>query len=412
MKNNKIIFLSILLLCFVSSKAQSLDSLLNKAYLNNPEINALRLQYEAALQKGPQVSQLQDPTIGFGVPILRTETRLGSQVMMISATQMFPWFGTLKAKKDVVMTMAKSKYERIAAAKLNIDFKLKTTYYKLVLIKEQQLILSNNIRLFEAIEKVTLAKVESGKTLFSDVLIVQMKMDELQNQILILESQKSKYSSEINGLLNIDLNTELKTDILNVKLTNLDYDLASFKVKIESNHPLINQIDWNIETSQNELELNTKLGLPTFGLGIDYSLINSRTDANPNFNGRDILIPKLMLNVPIYRKKYAAKQQEETLKIEAYGFQKEQITNNLLSRIQAFKSEYDAAKLEYKLAQNQIKKLKSAYDILLTDYSTKGQRFNELMQILNDINKYEIELLKASYNTHLVKFKIEQLTNF
>lgn len=412
MKNKNITFLIILILSFVSSKGQSLDSLLNKAYLNNPEINALRLEYEAALLKAPQVGQLENPTIGVGVPILPPETRLGAQVLMLSATQMFPWFGTLKAKKDVVLTMAKSKYERITVAKLNIDYKLKTAYYNLALLDEEQSVMNKNIRLLEALEKVTLAKVESGKALFSDVITVQMKQAELQNQILILESQKSRFSGEINEVLNTGMNSKITIDTLSISLAKIDYDLASYKTKIENNHPLIKQIDWNIETSNNELALNTKAGLPSFGLGLDYNLVNKRTDANPTFNGRDILTPKLMITLPIYRKAYSAKKQEETLKIEAYGFQKEQLTNLLLSNIFRYKSEYDVSILGYELAQSQIKRLNSAYDILLTDYSTKGQRFNELMQIQNDINKYEIELLKSVINTHLAKFKIEQLTNF
>lgn len=408
MKNKNITFLIILILSFVSSKGQSLDSLLNKAYLNNPEINALRLEYEAALLKAPQVGQLENPSIGFGVPILIPEAKLGSQLLMISASQMFPWFGTLKAKKEVVLTMAKSKYELITAAKLNIDYTLKTAYFNLALLYEEQSVMNKNIRLLEALEKVTLAKVESGTTLFSDVITVQMKVAELQNQILILESQKSSFSGQINEVLKTDIDAEIAIDSLSISLAEINYELASYKTKIEDNHPLIKQIDWDIETSNKELALNTKSGLPSFGIGLDYSLVNR----SPAFDNNDVLTTSLTLSLPIYRKQYSAKKQEETLKIEAYGFQKEQLTNLLLRNIQSFKSEYDASIIGYELAQSQIKRLNSAYDILLTDYSTKGQRFNELMQIQNDINKYEIELLKTAFNTHLVKFKIEQLTNF
>lgn len=412
MKNKKRLLIILLMIGFISLKSQSLDSLLNKAYLNNPEIRTLQLEYEAALLKGPQVSELQDPTIGVGVPVLQPETRLGAQVLMLSATQMFPWFGTLKAKKDVVLTMAKSKHERITVAKLNIDYKVKTAYYNLYLIKAEQAVMAKNIRLLEALEKVTLAKVESGKILFSDVLTVQMKLDELRNQILILESQKLRFVAEINEVLNTEINSDVEIGSLDVNLANINYDLAAYKSKIENNHPLINQLDWNIETANNELVLNTKSSLPTFGLGLDYSLVNNRTDANPAFNGRDILIPKLMLTVPIYRKKYTAKKQEENLKIEAYGLQKEQLTNLLLRNIQSFKSEYESSIISNNLAESQVKKLNSVYEILLQDYSTKGQRFNELMQIQNEMNQYELTLLRTAVNTHLVKFKIEQLTNF
>ena len=40
-----------------STKAQSLEYFLEKAYANNPELKALQLEYESALEKGKQVSQ-------------------------------------------------------------------------------------------------------------------------------------------------------------------------------------------------------------------------------------------------------------------------------------------------------------------------------------------------------------------
>ena len=141
------------------------------------------------------MSQLPDPTVGIGVPILPVETRLGSQNLIISASQMFPWFGTLKAKEDVVLTMAKSKYERVTAARLNIDYQIKTSYFYLYLLQEQQKIIRKNIRIFETIEKVSLAKVESGKSIASDVLTVRIKIEELFQKIQILEEKKQGFFS-------------------------------------------------------------------------------------------------------------------------------------------------------------------------------------------------------------------------
>src|SRR5690554_1442049 len=135
MKTKYIIIATLLLTSTFNVKAQTLDSLLKKAYDNNPTLKAIQLEYEAALQKGPQVSQLPDPTVGVGVPILRPETRLGGQVLSVSASQMFPWFGTLKAKEDVALTMAKSKYEQIAAERLDIDYQIKTAYFNLYLLQ-------------------------------------------------------------------------------------------------------------------------------------------------------------------------------------------------------------------------------------------------------------------------------------
>ncbi|MEZ4917369.1 MAG: TolC family protein [Chitinophagales bacterium] len=404
------------LLCFMMLsfvlKSQTLDSLLIKAYNNNPELKALQLQYEAALKKAPQVKQLPDPTVGVGVPALRPETRLGAQVLSISASQMFPWFGTLKAKEDVVLTMAKSKYEQVAAERLNIDYQIKTAYFNLYLLQKQQDVIYKDIRIFETLEKVALAKVESGKSLASDVLTVRIKLEELNNKIQILEEQKQYFTAAINEAVNNPASTIILLDTTTVSFADLHYDLEQFKQNIQDNHPLINQLDWNIEASNKELALNAKDRMPSIGLGLDYSMVAKRTDANPQYNGRDILIPKVVVAIPLYQKKYTAKTEEEKLKQEAYNLQKESVTNKMISNIQSYKSEYESAKLMYNLSNKQIEISNSAYDILLAEYSSSGKRFDELMKLQDNINSYEIEILKAIVQSHLSKFKIERLTNF
>lgn len=92
--------------------------------------------------------------------------------------------------------------------------------------------------------------------------------------------------------------------------------------------------------------------------------------------------------------------------------QKESVTNKMISNIQSYKSEYESAKLMYNLSNKQIEISNSAYDILLAEYSSSGKRFDELMKLQDNINSYEIEILKAIVQSHLSKFKIERLTNF
>ena len=412
MKTKYIAILLALMASTFTVKAQTLDSLLKKAYDKNPALKALQLEYEAALQKGPQVSQLPDPTVGVGIPVLPVETRLGSQNLIISASQMFPWFGTLKAKEDVVLTMAKTKYERVAAERLNIDYQIKTAYYNLYLLQAMQNILRKNIRIFETIEKVALAKVESGNSIASDVLTVRIRIEELNQQIQILEEQKLGYTATINEAVNNSLNSAIQIDTTQITIVEIEYNIEQFRKNIQANHPLIKQLNWNIETSNKALALNALDGKPSFGVGLDYSLVTGRTDAIPVNNGQDILIPKVMVSIPIYRKKYAAKKEEESLKQQAYEFQKENLTNQMISSIQGYKSEYESAKLMFELTNKQIEISNSAYDILLADYSSKGKRFDELMKLQSDINRYEIEIIKSIVQSHLAKFKIDRLTDF
>jgi outer membrane protein, heavy metal efflux system len=91
--------------------AQTLDDYFKIAAENNPGLQAVYKEYEAALQKVPQVSTLPDPVFSFGYFISPVETRVGPQQAKFSLTQMFPWFGTLKAQGDAAALMAEAKYQ-------------------------------------------------------------------------------------------------------------------------------------------------------------------------------------------------------------------------------------------------------------------------------------------------------------
>ena len=95
----KLIIISLLFFAY-NVEGQSINDYYTIAAENNPELKAKYKEFEAAMQKIPQVSSLPDPNLSMGYFISPVETRLGPQNMRFSLTQMFPWFGTLKAQKN------------------------------------------------------------------------------------------------------------------------------------------------------------------------------------------------------------------------------------------------------------------------------------------------------------------------
>ena len=85
-----IIFLVILGVSTV--QAQTLNEYYRTAAENNPGIQSKYKEFEAALQKIPQVSSLPDPTFSFSYNI----PKMMSQSAEFSLMQTFPWFGCTK----------------------------------------------------------------------------------------------------------------------------------------------------------------------------------------------------------------------------------------------------------------------------------------------------------------------------
>ena len=66
---------------------------------NNPTVLQRFSEYQAALQKIPQVGSLPDPELSAGVFLSPMELVSGNQVADLRLMQMFPWFGVLKICK-------------------------------------------------------------------------------------------------------------------------------------------------------------------------------------------------------------------------------------------------------------------------------------------------------------------------
>ncbi len=406
----------ILLFCMVFianvTLGQSLDSLLQLVVNNNPTLKSLQLEYEAEAQRTDQVSQLPNLELGAGIPILRPETRLGGQVVILSATQMFPWFGTLKSKENVVISMSKAKYEMVSATKLELFARVKVAYYQLYFLNNKKEIISNYLNIYHTIESVTLSKVESGQSTTADVFRIQLKIQEFENELMMIENEIIFRSAEINELANLPWNNKIIPSDELSDVASMNFDIEEFKTKIENNHPLIKQLDNKIEASKNEQLNNKNINRPSFGLGVDYSYVEARTDADPTNNGRDIFIPKVKISIPIYRKSYNAKNREEDFLQQSYTLQKEGLTNKMLTLLQREKTNYDNALLEYQLFQKQMETTQRTYEILLSQYSSTGKGFDELLQIQNQLLNYELQLSLAQVNTFIAKANVDKLTDF
>ena len=141
-------------------------------------------------------------------------------------------------------------------------------------------------------------------------------------------------------------------------------------------------------------------------------MVGQRTDANPMNNGRDILVPKVMLSIPIYRKSYQAKIEEEKLIQQSLEVKKETITDKMISLIINYKADYDNGLLEKSLYQNQTSTIQMTYDILLSEYSSSGKGFEELLMIQNQLIDLGLGVYQAELKINIATANIERIILF
>lgn len=392
-----------------SVKAQSspLETLKQEAIQNNPELKALDMEFRAALERAPQVSQLPDPEVGAGVFPLPVETRLGAQALRVGATQMFPWFGTLDSKKDLELAKAKALYERIAARRLELNYQVEEAYYRLYEIRKSRAIIDRNVQFLESLEEMARIKVESGKATLADVLRVQLKLEELQQELRILETAETNPLATLNQLLHRPAETPVAVAD-SLAFASIPFRKDTLLANIQANHPVLRMFALQQEVSRAAIAVNELNGKPMFGVGLDYIMVNRRTDMELPNNGRDILQLRASVKVPLFREQYRAKEKEEQFRIQAIEHQKEEVLDRFTAAIERAYADYETATLQQELYRRQQEITRSAIEILQTSYSTAGSNFDELLRLERELIDYDLKTLKAIVKSHLAVSSIQR----
>ena len=144
------------------SQTDSLHRYLEIAAKNNPGVLQKLNEYQAALQKIPQVGSLPDPLLSAGVFLKPMELVSGNQVADLRLMQMFPWFGVLKYAKDEMSLMAKAKFELFRDAKLQVFYDVQRTWYELYKVQKDISISEKNIEILKLIERLALVRFKSA----------------------------------------------------------------------------------------------------------------------------------------------------------------------------------------------------------------------------------------------------------
>jgi outer membrane protein TolC len=393
MKMYKLIFgILLLLISSLISAQEELNGYLQTAAENNPGLIAEFNEYMAALEAAPQVKALPDPQIAFGYFIKPVETRVGPQEFKISASQMFPWFGTLKAKENAAIQLAKVKYEAFEEAKSELFNEVRATYYNLYFNNKAIGITKENIDILNAFRRLSNVKVEAGLVSAVDEYRIEMEIGDLENQLALLNDNQYVLEVMFNNLLNLDNNESvLVPEVLWTSDFILSKQAALDSVRL-NNHQL-RSIDFQSESLRLKQEVARKKGKPSFNIGIDYTIVGK---GDNNLAGTDaLLFPKIGITVPLYRKKYKAMIQEVIYLEIAKENEKINKTNILETLFENGWQEYRDADRRITLYELQLNLAKKSLKLLETDYATGNKNFEEILRMERKFLKYNLELEKA-----------------
>lgn len=400
---NRIIFILLFLGFGSLGHAQSLDHYLKVAAENNPGLQAFYTEYLAAKQKIPQVGTLPDPELGLGLFLPPMEHISGKEHVSFQIMQMFPWFGTLKSQEDVASKIALTRLEVFYDAMNSLFYQVKNSWYELYRLEQEISTTKDNLDILKDFERLALTRFQVGgsdaqrssKAGMSDVLRIRMELKELENQLVLLENSRKPIQVQFNKLLNRDISdTIVLADTLAMEELNVHRLLLLDS--ITQNNPALKILEAEHEAYESQKELVRLQGRPTFGVGLQYTLMSPRMDGGMSHGGHNMVMPMVNVTIPIYRKKYEAMEQEIELNQHAVRQRKESTVNSLTTEWSSIQRDLDDAIRKANLYAGQIDLAKQILDLLMTEYATDGQDFEEVLRTQQQLLDYQLQLIHAT----------------
>jgi len=402
-------FVLVLGSCFLSlfANAQQLESFIEEALANSPEIQKFEIQYKRATEKVNEVNTIPNTEFGVGYFVSEPETRTGAQRFKVSAKQMMPWFGNITARENYVSSLADTKYEDIVIAKRKLMASVSQSYYNLYANKAKHEVLTENIKLLDTYETLALTSVEVGKASAVDVLRLQMRQNEIQQLLDILSQQFLAEQTNFNKLLN--RGKAITVNVINeLHLPSEDFEIVLENLQL---HPELLKYDKLYHSVEQSELLNQKESSPMIGFGLDYIYVEKRPDMNFSDNGKDIIMPMVSLSIPVFNKKYKSQTKQNELQQQEIVAQKQERLNTLETLLDKAVNDRISARISYTTQTKNLKEAINAEEILVKNYETGTIDFNDVLDIQELQLKFQINQIESVKNYYMQTTIINYLTN-
>ena len=435
-----------------SGFSQSLEEYLRLAADNNPELKAYFNEYKAALERVPQAGALPDPELNMGFFLKPMEFPMGNQWAQFELMQMFPWFGTLGARKDEAGKMALASFEKFQDAQNRLFFQVKNIWYRLYKLEEEIRIVQENLGILNQYERLSLVsfqggsrspdsggmpsntpmKEESGSSSsggmgsmgsstnagskgtpiagrsapstspsmgssgsgMSDVLRVRMEVKEVENSLALLLDSRFPLQAEFNLLLNRNIHDKVTIpDTLDA--SPLSLERLALLDSITQNNPMLKMLDAEAEAYEAQKRMAKLEGRPMLGAGVTYMPFSARTENGMSMGGDDMVMPMLRLSIPIYRKKYNAMQKEAAYRQMAVQQRRENTVNQLSVEWASAMRTLDDAQRRVRLYTEQIDLARQTLNLLMVSYSTEGRALETVLSVQQQLLDYQLKRVTA-----------------
>ncbi|MGO3183347.1 MAG: TolC family protein [Aequorivita sp.] len=389
-----VLFLGICL-STLNNYGQDLQTFIDEAISNSPEIQKFDFQYKIASEKVNEGNSLPNTEFNFGVMAIGPEMDMPMERFRASVMQMLPWFGTISARENYATSMADAQYVEVTIAKRKLALSVSQFYYLLYEIRAKHEVLDKNIRLLQTYEQLALTSVEVGKASAVDVLRLQIRENELKQEKEVLIQQDKGIQAAMNSLMNREYNKTLSV----VSSMEIPEDDSFYSYESLSVNPELLKYDKLYQSIEESELLNQKESGPMIGFGLEY--INQENSPMITSSFKDMVMPMVSVSIPIFNNKYKSQSKQNELRKQEIQSQKDERLNVLKADLSKAISQRNQSRIKFNTQEKNLKQAEDAEEILIKNYETGTIDFKDVLDIQELQLKFQmnqIESVKSYYD--------------
>jgi len=386
-----------------------LSSLLDEATRSNPDIQAIRLGWQAATQVPSQVSTLPDPQVTlqhFSVGSPRPFAGYSNNdfaYIGFGISQDLPYPGKLKLKGEAALQDAAISRNKLEAVRRTVLQQVKEAYYQIAYVQQTLEVLDRNGKLLEQLEKLADSRYRVGEGSQQDILKSQLERTKLLREVAHHHELMNTQQALLRKLLNRppgspDISTEPLVE------TPLTYTSDELLARVRTENPEVLGQQEAVKKQSLQVEIARKDRYPDFSLQYMW-----QHTAEPF---RDYYMLSFSARIPIYRRRKLNPQMTQA--VEELNRSRREYESQVQTAYFDVRNQYIAAETASKMLtiyrEGLIPQALAAYQSGLTSYQSGGVDFETLFSSFLDVLNFDGDYWKTLMEHETALARIEQIT--
>ena len=388
----------------------SVQSLLEYARAQNPELAAMAFEVDAAVQRVQSAGALPDPVFRMELENINNygndagfnllPSRVGDTKYTLM--QSLPYWGKRGLRRDVAAADVQQASARANAVWSELAARIKTGYAQYYLAAGSERLTLEVLDLMSRLEQLAQARYAGGLVAQQDAIRAQLEKTAMRSELIALDNDKRQVRARLNALLARDGAAPLAEPLALRQVPDLNtLDAASLAQRARANNPLLLAEEAKLRAAQKNSELTLRNRYPDLLVGVSPVQMGSR-----------ITTWSLMLevNIPLQQATRRSQERESEAMVSAARAKAQALANQLLGDLGENLAGIDAARRNEALVTTQLLpqtelSLRSA----LAAYENGKVDFATLLDAQRQIRKARQDRLKAQVEAQLRLAEIERI---